>query len=89
MKTLRRGWAELDPSVQAMVRLPAGHPEGFFEAFANIYNEFANAVAAQKDGTDYAGLFPTEDAGVRGMNFIESVVSSARQNGTWVTLKDL
>ena len=78
MKTLRRGWAELDPSVQAMVRLPAGHPEGFFEAFANIYNEFATAVAAKMDGTEYAGLFPTEDAGVRGMNFIETVVSSAK-----------
>lgn len=89
MKTLRRGWAELDPSVQAMVRLPAGHPEGFFEAFANIYNEFASAVAAKMDGTEYAGLFPTEEAGVRGMNFIASVVSSAKQNGAWVTLKDL
>lgn len=89
MKTLRRGWAELDPSVQAMVRLPAGHPEGFFEAFANIYNEFASAVAAKMDGKEYAGLFPTEEAGVRGMNFIASVVSSAKQNGAWVTLKDL
>ena len=89
MKTLRRGWAELDPSVQAMVRLPAGHPEGFFEAFANIYNEFATAVAAKMDGTEYAGLFPTEDAGVRGMNFIETVVSSAKQNGAWMALKDL
>ena len=89
MKTLRRGWAELDPSVQALVRLPAGHPEGFFEAFANIYNDFAMAVAAQKDGKDYAGMFPTEEAGVRGMNFIETVVSSAKQNGAWQPLKDL
>ena len=89
MKTLRRGWAELDPSVQAMVRLPAGHPEGFFEAFANIYNEFASAVAAKMDGTEYAGLFPTEEAGVRGMNFIASVVSSAKQNGAWVKLGEL
>ena len=89
MKTLRRGWAELDPSVQAMVRLPAGHPEGFFEAFANIYREFASAVAAKIDGKDYAGLFPTEEAGVRGMNFIETVVSSAKQNGAWLALKEL
>ena len=89
MKILRRGWAELDPSVAAMVRLPAGHPEGFFEAFANIYNEFAMAVAAKKDGKEYAGLFPTEDAGVRGMNFIETVVSSAKQNGAWLPVQDL
>ena len=89
MKVLRRGWAELDPSVQAMVRLPAGHPEGFFEAFANIYNEFATAVAAKMDGKEYAGLFPTEDAGVRGMNFIETVVRSAGENGAWMPVKDL
>lgn len=88
MKTLRRGWAELDPSVQALVRLPAGHPEGFFEAFANIYNDFASAVAAKIDGKEYTGMFPTEEAGVRGMNFIETVVSSSKQNGAWLKLKE-
>jgi predicted dehydrogenase len=86
MKTLRRGWAELDDSVKALIRLPAGHPEGFFEAFANIYTDFANAVAAKMDGREYAGMFPTEEAGVRGMNFIEKVVQSSRENGKWLAL---
>ena len=89
MKVLRRGWAELDPSVQSIVRLPAGHPEGFFEAFANIYNEFANAVAAVMAGEKYDGLFPTEEAGVRGMNFITSVVRSAKANGAWITVENI
>ena len=86
MKTLRRGWAELDDSVKALIRLPAGHPEGFFEAFANIYTDFANAVAAKLDGREYSGMFPTEEAGVRGMNFIEKVVQSSKENGKWLAL---
>ena len=89
MKTLRRGWAELDDSVKGMCRLPAGHPEGFFEAFANIYAEFAAAVAAKMEGGQCKGLFPDEETGVRGMNFIETVVASSKQNGAWLPLKQL
>ena len=59
------------------------------DAEGNIYNEFATAVAAKMDGKEYAGLFPTEDAGVRGMNFIETVVRSAGENGAWMPVKDL
>ena len=89
MKTLRRGWAELDDSVKGMCRLPAGHPEGFFEAFANIYAEFTAAVAAKMEGGTCKGLFPDEETGVRGMNFIETVVASSKQNGCWLPLKKL
>ena len=89
MKTLRRGWAELDDSVKGMCRLPAGHPEGFFEAFANIYAEFTAAVAAKMEGGTCKGLFPDEETGVRGMNFIETVVTSSKQNGAWLPLKKL
>lgn len=89
MKTLRRGWAEMDPSIQSITRLPAGHPEGFFEAFANIYTDFANAIAAKLENRDYQGLFPNEETGVRGMNFIETVVKSSKQNGIWLPLERL
>ena len=89
MKTLRRGWAELDDSVKGMCRLPAGHPEGFFEAFANIYAEFTAAVAAKIEGGTCKGLFPDEETGVRGMNFIKTVVASSKQNGIWLPLKSL
>ena len=89
MKTLRRGWAELDDSVKALLRLPAGHPEGFIEAFANIYTDFARAIAARLENRPYEGMYPDDETGVRGMNFIETVVSSAKQNGAWQPLKDL
>lgn len=89
MKIYRRGWAEMDDSVKPFVRLPAGHPEGFFEAFANIYSDFANAVSARLEGKEYASSFPGVDSGVRGMNFIETVVRSSKSNGEWLPLKEV
>ncbi|MBO5792686.1 MAG: Gfo/Idh/MocA family oxidoreductase [Lentisphaeria bacterium] len=89
MKTLRRGWAELDDSVKGLLRLPAGHPEGFIEAFANIYTDFAAAIAAKLENRPYQSMYPDAETGVRGMNFIETVVSSSKQNGAWLPLKQL
>ncbi|MEJ1221645.1 Gfo/Idh/MocA family protein [Sediminicola sp. 1XM1-17] len=65
-------------------KLPPGHPEGIFDAMANIYLGVARAVR----GEDYnPGEFPTMMDGVRGLNFIESTVASHKQGNTWVTLK--
>ncbi len=65
-------------------KLPPGHPEGIFDAMANIYLGVARAVR----GEDYnLGEFPTMMDGVRGLNFIESTVASHKQGNTWVTLK--
>ena len=89
MKTLRRGWAELEDSVKGLLRLPAGQPEGFIEAFANIYTDFAAAIAAKLENRPYQSMYPDDETGVRGMNFIESVVASSKQNGAWVALKQL
>ena len=83
MRVLRRGWAGIDDAVNKLSRLPAGHPEGFIEAFANIYNEFAEALYARMEGRDYKGLFPSVDSGVRGMNFIENAVRSSENHGQW------
>ena len=88
IKVLRRGWAENDPSIAKFTRLPAGHPEGFIEAFANIYSDFADKIAARKDGKEYVSTFPTIEDGVREMDFIEAVVSSSKQNGAWMKLKN-
>lgn len=68
-------------------RLPAGHPEGFLEAFAVLYRNFAGAVRARIDGreaTEQELDFPTIDDGVRGMAFIDAVVSSSNGGATWV-----
>jgi len=68
-------------------RLPSGHPEGFIEAFANLYRNFAIAVKAYEEGSPYdvSYDFPGIVEGVRGMRFLESVVKS-NETGSWVTL---
>jgi predicted dehydrogenase len=66
-------------------RVPPGHPEGYLEAFANIYRSF---FAAVRDGaTDPANFdFPTVDDGLRGMAFVETVVRSAKSDTKWTAL---
>ncbi|MGI6169171.1 MAG: Gfo/Idh/MocA family protein [Christensenellales bacterium] len=66
-------------------RLPAGHAEGLFYAFANIYDDFITAVQNKKDGKPYEVNFPTVDDGYRGMHFLDSCIQSNKENG-WVTL---
>lgn len=68
-------------------RLPAGHPEGFIEAFGNLYRNFALHIIAVNDGQkpDLVADYPGINEGVRGMKFLEAVVSSSR-NGS-VTIK--
>lgn len=64
-------------------RIPSGHPEGFIEAFANIYRNFALTVMAKKRGEvpDYKILdFPTVADGVRGMQFIETIIASGNDH---------
>ena len=60
-------------------RVPGGHPEGYIEAFANIYRNFARVVVAKRDGITPKPEwldFPTVDDGIRGMQFIETSVQS-------------
>jgi predicted dehydrogenase len=68
-------------------RTPAGHPEGFIEAFANIYHNFADTVRAKANGqtpTKDNLDFPTVKDGVRGMQFIETMVKSGYdEEGKW------
>ena len=68
-------------------RLPAGHPEGFLEAFALLYRNFADTVEARRAGrnpTEENLDFPTIADGVRGMAFIEAVVASAEAGAQWL-----
>lgn len=83
-RILRRGNGYLSAAAKQCTRLPAGHPEAFIEAFANIY---AQAVAAIRDRVDGkpAGAydFPTVEDGVYGMAFLETAVQSARSQAKW------
>ena len=68
-------------------RVAAGHPEGFFEAFANIYTEFAEAIIAKKNQLEFKPTFPTIEDGVRGIEFIFAAKESSNKNSNWIKLK--
>lgn len=89
-RTLRAGnnVADLHPSTRAQCRTPAGHPEGYIEAFANIYRTFAADVRAwSATNTTVALSSPaTIDAALRGMAFIEAMVASSAAGQRWVEL---
>ena len=83
---LRTGVSELYPAATAAQRIPAGHPEGYLEAFANIYKYFAHCLNARLDGTEPDPLytdFPSVGDGVRGMEFISHAVASDRSDKKW------
>ena len=75
---------------QLAARIPQGHPEGFIEAFANIYKNFALTILSKKEGKkpDPEWLdFPNVHDGVRGMAFLETVVESSQSNQKWIKMK--
>lgn len=83
-KILRRGNAYLSDTAKKFTRLPAGHPEAFIEAFANIYLEAVAAIRASIAGQRGGSFdFPTVDDGVYGMAFLETAVKSASSNAKW------
>jgi len=68
-------------------RLVAGHPEGFPDAFANIYSDAAEAIAARRAGTTPDPLalhFPNAHDGLLGVRFVDAVIQSSNANGAWV-----
>ena len=82
----RRGTAELSEMAQHCSRLPPGHPEGFIEGFANLYQNAVRTIEARKAGSHPATAdldFPTVWDGARGVHFIERALESTRLGG-WV-----
>lgn len=85
----RTGTGPMDEDAAAHTRTPAGHPEGYLEAFANIYRNFAYTVNAKIEGKqpDKQHLdFPTIADGVRGMKFIDAVIESGKNNAKWTEI---
>ena len=82
------GNAKMTPEALYNTRTPAGHPEGYLEAFANIYRNFANTVQAKIAGIEpdpRCSDFPNVNDGLRGMQFIETVVTAGYDdNKKWV-----
>jgi predicted dehydrogenase len=82
----RAGQAYLSDAAKHNTRVPGGHPEGYLEAFANIYRNFAQTLSAKIHGTTPTEAmldFPRVEDGVRGMTFIDSVVASSQSDQKW------
>jgi len=81
-RTIKRGRDDLTAPTRARTRTPPGHPEGYIEAFANLYAGFAEAIRARADGrepgTSAAGI-PTAYDGLKGVAFVEAVVDCHEQ----------
>lgn len=86
-QTLTRGQGYLSEPAKACTRVPTGHPEGYLEAFATIYDGAVRAIRRHIDGNpmDVAEYeFPTVYDGLRGMKFIHAAVESAKGGSVWV-----
>jgi predicted dehydrogenase len=86
----RAGGSYLGKTAAASVRTPSGHPEGYLEAFANIYTAAYNDMAKRASGATFDGqnsLYPNVADGVDGMNFITQCVASNKEGGAWKSLK--
>ena len=86
---IRTGVGQLSESTQAHTRLPAGHPEGYLEAFANIYRNFAKCIQAKLEGVEADPVykdFPGIEDGIRGMEFIYKVIESGKSDTKWIKM---
>ena len=85
--TISRGRDSLYPHAQGYSRIPSGHPEGYFEAFANIYKTFIAALSKRKAGgalTEADMDFPGAEDGVSGVRFIGKCVDSSQKGAVWL-----
>ena len=80
----------LNDSGKAACRLPSGHPEAFFEAFANVYRFAYDSIVQRASGESFKTkdtIYPNVYDGVDGMYFIQQSVASSQENGAWLPLK--
>jgi len=89
VRLIRTGVGNLSKAAQVHTRIPAGHPEGYFEAFANLYRNFAIHVRAHWEGrkADPVFDFPTAQDGLRGMKFVQTVIASDKSDTKWTTFE--
>jgi len=87
-RLLTRGGPGANEAANAVTRIPAGHPEGYLEGFANLYAEAADAILARRVGEapPSASLVPTIEDGLAGVAFVDAVVRSSERDGAWVSL---
>ncbi len=85
-RLITRNGAGAGSEAARVSRIPAGHPEGYLEGFANIYSDAAAAIQARRDGRAVPAhlVYPTVHDGVRGVAFVEACIASSKRNGAWV-----
>jgi predicted dehydrogenase len=86
----RTGTGYVSEAAQANSRTPAGHPEGYLEAFANIYRNFAMHLRAHSEGNEHDMEiydYPDIDEGVHGMSMVDAIVESTEKGNTWVEVQ--
>ena len=85
-RLLTRNGAGASAAGQRVSRIPGGHPEGYLEGFATIYNEAAEAIIAQRDGSPLPEdvMFPGIKDGLAGVAFVTACVESSKRGGAWV-----
>jgi predicted dehydrogenase len=88
-RLITRGGAGVGASASHATRIPSGHPEGYFEAFAQLYTDLAEQITARAEGRDAPPeslLVPGVQDGVGGVRFIDAVLRSARNRSAWTSL---
>jgi predicted dehydrogenase len=91
MEIRRQGTGFVGAAATANTRTPAGHPEGYLEAFANIYNNFADTLIGELDGRRIKVAerdYPTIQDGIRGMAFLDAVTKSSSSKSKWMQIKE-
>ena len=88
-KRLTRGSSFVGDQSARLTRIPAGHPEGYLEGFANIYREVADEFSAKISGKPISKdiLYPTSKEGLYGVSFIEAAIESNSKDSVWTNLK--
>jgi predicted dehydrogenase len=85
-RTLRTGHGYLSPAAREVTRIPAGHPEGYLEAFATVYRLAIEDIRRLQNGQPPLGGYPSASDGLRGMTFIAKAVESSSRGAQWVNL---
>ena len=86
----RNGGPYLGQAAAGATRIPSGHPEGYLEAFANIYRNAYDAMVLRAEGKPFEKvntIYPNVNDGVEGMYFIQQSVASSKEGGAWLPLK--
>ncbi len=89
VREIHRGHACVTAHAAGYTRLPAGHPEGWYEAMANLYHSFTACVNAKKDGTFTDDMidFPTIEDGAHGLAFVEACLKSTENGNIWIPVE--